>query len=89
MAQNPISGNYGLSINDRVRMIERNKEKLVKGKLVFEVTFKRYDPIYDKVVEGSTLPTHSHRRAMELLETRENNPHYSNVKLISYTYTGY
>ena len=79
-----MGGTFGTSVEDRVRMIERNNEKLVKGQRVYVVTFERYDPLYDKVHEMSTLPTHDRAEATAKRDKYEQNPHYKNVVLTSY-----
>ena len=88
MATNPIAGTFGTSVEDRVRMIERNKDTLTMGELVWVVTFNRYDPLYDRLTEMSTLPTHDKAKAAAQYRTRSSNPHYSNVQMYSYIYRG-
>ena len=81
-----LSGTFGTSVEDRVRMITRANESLVKGKKTYEVTFTRFDALYDRETEMSTLPTQDKTRAQEQYKTRKSNPHYKNVKMLTYTY---
>jgi hypothetical protein len=76
-----LNGNFGLSVEDRVRMIERNKAAIPTGSTIWYVTYRAYDALYDKVVEKCTLDTTDKTQAQAQYAKRKANPHNTNVRL--------